>query len=323
MYLVTGCAGFIGFSVCLSLLKKNKKVIGVDSLNFYYSKGYKLNRLSILKKYSTFEFKLLDICENLKLRNLFSKYEITKVIHLAAQPGVVYSYKNPMSYNYNNTLATKSLINVIKIYKPKKFIFSSSSSVYGDQKKFPINENFKLKPKNFYAKTKVQCEKMIKKELNKLNISTIIVRPFTVYGPYGRPDMLILKMLNLIFKSKTINIYNYGKHLRDFTYIDDLVKIINILLNTNFNKIETFNICASKPIKILKVLELTKKNLNKEFSIKYCKKRKGEMNITYGSNKKLIKKINYKKFISVEKGIKKTIQWYKSFPKKKLFETYK
>ena len=323
MYLVTGCAGFIGFSVCQLLLKNNKKVIGIDSLNIYYSKSYKLNRLSILKKYNCFIFKKLDIFDNQKLFKLFDRYKITKVIHLAAQPGVVYSYKNPESYNHNNTLATKSLIDVIKIYKPNNFIFSSSSSVYGDQQKFPIKENFKLKPKNYYAKTKVKCEKMIKKELSKYNISTIIIRPFTVYGPYGRPDMLILKMLNFIFKSQTLKIYNYGKHLRDFTYIDDLVRIINILSNKKFNKIETFNICASKPIKILKVLEFTKKSLNKNFSIKYFKKRKGEMNITYGSNKKLIKEINYRKFISIETGIRKTINWYKRYPKKKLLDIYK
>tara|TARA_B100001175_G_scaffold251358_1_gene218693 strand:- start:3012 stop:3983 length:972 start_codon:yes stop_codon:yes gene_type:complete len=323
MYLVTGCAGFIGFSVCELLLKKNKEVIGVDSLNIYYSKSYKLKRLSILKKYKNFDFHKLDICKTKKLKNLFEANKIKNVIHLAAQPGVIYSYKNPKSYNYNNVQATKSLISVIKIFNPKNFIFSSSSSVYGDQNEFPIKENFKLKPKNYYAKTKVLCEKIIKEKIDTKKISTVIIRPFTVYGPYGRPDMLVLKMLSLINQFRPLNIYNHGKHLRDFTYIDDLAKIIFKLSRKKFFKIETFNICASRPIKIKKILSLTEKYLKKNFSINFHNKRKGEMNITYGSNKKLLKKINYKKFVSIEIGLKKTIDWYYRFSNKKIFEIYK
>tara|TARA_B110000027_G_C16122379_1_gene304065 strand:+ start:5886 stop:6857 length:972 start_codon:yes stop_codon:yes gene_type:complete len=323
MYLVTGCAGFIGFNTCELLLKNNKQVIGIDSLNIYYSQAYKLKRLSILKKYKNFDFYKFNLTDSNKLKKIFTNNKITHVIHLAAQPGVVYSYKNPKSYSYNNILATRSLIKILKIFEPNNFIFASSSSVYGDHKKFPIKENFKFKPKNHYAKTKVKCEKLIETEMKNTNISVKIIRPFTVYGPYGRPDMLILKMLSMIDKSKTLQIYNHGKHLRDFTYIYDLVKIIFQLSKITNSKIQIFNICASKPIEINYILTLTKKYLKKDFAIDLLRKRKGEMNITYGSNKKLLSYINCKKFTSIEDGIKKTIKWYKKFPQKKLFTNYK
>jgi UDP-glucuronate 4-epimerase len=323
MYLVTGCAGFVGFNTCELLLKNNKRVIGIDSLNIYYSKAYKLKRLSILKKNNNFEFHKFNLCDSNKLKEIFKNNKITHVIHLAAQPGVVYSYKNPKSYSFNNVSATKSLIKILKIFEPNNFIFSSSSSVYGDHKKFPIKENFRLIPKNHYAKTKVKCEKLIKTELKNTNISIKIIRPFTVYGPYGRPDMLIIKMLSLIDRAKALQVYNYGKHLRDFTYIYDLVNIIYQLSKKRDPKIQTFNICASKPIEINSILTLTKKYLKKDFKINFLRKRKGEMKITYGSNKKLLDYIKYKKFTSIEDGIKQTIKWYKNFPQKKLFTTYK
>tara|TARA_Y100000590_G_C15707321_1_gene1009100 strand:- start:1141 stop:2112 length:972 start_codon:yes stop_codon:yes gene_type:complete len=323
MFLVTGAAGFIGFHMCKFLLKKKFKVIGLDSLNNYYSKSFKLKRLSILKKERSFKFIKLDICKSNKLDQLFKKNNFKTIIHLAAQPGVVYSYEDPKSYTINNVNASKVLFELIKKYKIKNFIFTSSSSVYGDHKKYPINENFTFKPKNHYAKTKVKCEKIIKKVFKNFNINLKIIRPFTVYGPFGRPDMLILKMLSKIKNKKHIDIYNYGKHLRDFTYVDDVVRIIYKLSLREKKGIEVFNICASKPIEINNILEITKKILKKNIKIRLKRKRKGEMNITYGSNEKLLKKLKYKKFTEIESGLKKTIKWYKSFSNKKVLNRYK
>ncbi len=320
MYLITGCAGFIGYHMTNYLTRRNNKVIGVDSLNRYYSKDYKYERLKILKKNKRFKFYKIDLSNEKEIKNLLTEKKIKYVIHLAAQPGVIYSYKNPDSYYKNNVKATQNLVDLFNNKTIKNFIFVSSSSVYGDQKKYPIKENFKLIPKNYYAKTKITCEKIVTKGFAKNNIPFKIVRPFTVYGPYGRPDMLVLKYLTYSKSNKILKIFNFGKHLRDFTYVDDVVKIIYILSKKN-NGNKIYNICASKPIQIIQFLNIFKK-LNKFCpNIKYFKKRKGEMNITYGSNFRVKKDINYKNFVSIEAGLAKTISWYKLFKFKKILKT--
>ena len=323
MYLITGCAGFIGFHMCQYLLKKKLNVIGIDSINEYYSKKLKLNRLKLLKKNKTFKFNNINLCEKKKLERALRKTDNLKIIHFAAQPGVMYSYKNPKSYFANNILATKNLVEVSKKLNILQFLFISSSSVYGDKKKYPIKENTQLIPKNYYAKTKIQCENIIKKNFKKSNHSTKILRPFTVYGPFGRPDMLILKMLTYIRKNKELSIYNFGNYLRDFTYVEDVVEILFKLSLKKNLKIKTFNICASKPIKINDLLKIFKKFLKRSFKIKYFPKRKGEMLVTYGSNENLLKFINFRKFTTFNIGLKKTINWYKKYPHKNYFELHK
>ena len=323
MYVVTGCAGFIGFHLTKFLLNKNFEVIGIDSLNNYYSKKLKIERLNILKKEKKFNFFKIDLSNKKKINQLFNKLNKFKLIHLAAQPGVVYSFKNPESYYKNNVLATKVLVDEIKKKKIDQFIFVSSSSVYGNQKKYPIKEDAKLKPINYYASTKILCEKYIKNKLKYFNSSIKIIRPFTVYGPFGRPDMLILKYLNFIKRKKKIDIFNYGNHLRDFTYVNDVVRIIYQLSKIKNDKIQTFNICASKPIKIDKILNYFEKILNKRIPVNKKPKRVGEMDITFGSNNKLKKFIKFQNFISIKTGLKNTIEWYKKFKKKELFDLYK
>ena len=322
MYLVTGCAGFIGFHMCELLLSKGLEVIGIDNLNKYYSKDLKLKRLSVLNRKKLFKFFNIDLSKN-KIDKILSNKKNLKIIHFAAQPGVIYSYKNPKSYYENNILATNKLIESIKKIKIEHFIFISSSSVYGDQKKYPINEDAKLKSINYYAETKIQCEKKIRKHFKKCSHSTKILRPFTVYGPYGRPDMLILKMLTLIKKNKKVDIFNHGKHFRDFTYVGDVVKIVYQLANKKNKNIKTFNICASNPIEIKKIVQLFENLLNKKIPINSLPKRQGEMKITYGSNKYLLKFINFKNFTSINHGLRKTINWYKKFKYKKLLELHK
>ena len=323
MYLITGCAGFIGFSMCQYLLKKRYKVIGVDNLNQYYSKELKHERLNILKKNKNFSYQKIDLCNKKKINKLLYNLNDIKIIHFAAQPGVMYSYKNPKSYFDNNILATNNLVNESKKIKINQFIFISSSSVYGDKKKYPITENSKLSSINYYAETKNICERIVKKNQAYLSKSIKILRPFTVYGPFGRPDMLILKLLTHIKKKQKINIYNFGKYLRDFTYIDDVVKIIFELSNKENRKLKIYNICASRPIEINKILYLIKKYNKKIPIMKFMPKRKGEMLITYGSNKKLLNDIKFDKFTSVEEGLKKTIKWFKSFKNKKSLYLHK
>ena len=323
MYLITGCAGFIGFHMCQYLLKKKLNVIGIDSINQYYSKKLKLDRLSLLKKNKKFKFNNINLCDKKKLELVLRKTEDLKIIHFAAQPGVMYSYKNPKTYYENNILATKNLVDVSKKLKILQFLFISSSSVYGDKKKYPIKENVQLVPINYYAKTKIECENIVHKNFKNSNHSTKILRPFTVYGPFGRPDMLIIKMLTFIKKNKEIGIYNFGNYLRDFTYVEDVVEILFKLSLKKNLRIKTFNICASKPIKINDILKLVKKYLKRSFKIKYFPKREGEMLITYGSNKNLLRFIKFKKFTTFNVGLKKTINWYKKYSHKNYLELHK
>lgn len=323
MYLVTGCAGFIGFHFCKQLFKANVKVIGIDNLNSYYSRKYKQSRLKLLQKNKNFIFYKFDLNNESKLKKIFEQNKIKSVIHLAAQPGVIYSYSNPHSYTHNNVKATIALIDIVKKFKVKKFVFCSSSSVYGDQKKFPIKETFNRKPINYYAKTKIECEKIILKKFNNSKISVSIIRPFTVYGPYGRPDMLILKILKNNFYKKNLNIFDFGKHKRDFTYVEDVAKIIFKISKIFNKKINILNICSSNPVSVNYILEILKKKIKFKSKVFYFPKRKGEMQVTYGSNKNLLKNIKKFKFTSINTGLNNTINWFENFKNKEFLKIHK
>ena len=230
--LVSGSSGFIGFHLVQKLIKKNI-VIGIDNHNNYYSKKIKNNRLEKLLKKRRYIFKKIDLNSSDKLENIFKKFRPQIVYHLAGQPGVIYSLKNSKIYFVNNVTATKSISEISKKYNVEKFIFGSSSSVYGDQQKFPIKETFKVNPKNPYAKTKLKSEQIIIKKFSKSKTQYTIFRFFTVFGPFGRPDMFIHKFLNSIKKKQTIKLFNNGLNFRDFTYVDDLVEILNKNITKN------------------------------------------------------------------------------------------
>jgi len=310
--LVTGSSGFIGYHLARELLKKNNQVIGIDNNNNYYSNVIKKNRLKKLKKYKNFFFHELNIINQKKLATIFKKHKPSIVIHLAGQPGVLYSLKNPGIYLTNNVKATESICKTSKMYNVKKFIFGSSSSVYGDQKIFPIKEKFKTNPKNPYAKTKLKAEKIVITKFKNSLTKYLIFRFFTVYGPFGRPDMFIHKLLNSIKTGKKIKLYNKGLNFRDFTYIDDVVKIlIQSLKIAGTNKI--MNICRSKPIRTINLVSLIKKIYNKNFIVNNIGFVKGEMLKTHGCNKFL--KSNFKKiqFTDIQQGLKKTILIFKKY----------
>ena len=310
--IVTGAAG-IGFHLCKNLLKNKKiTVIGIDNVNSYYSKSIKKKRILLLKK-NNFIFKKIDLINKKKLDLIIKKFNPETIYHLAGQPGVLYSFKNPNSYKINNITATKVLCKISKKYKIKNFIFGSSSSIYGDHKKFPIKENFKKKPKNYYAITKYKCEKIVEKSFKLSPVNYKIFRFFTVYGPFGRPDMFIHKLLNALKKNKQINIHNKGKNLRDFTYIDDVVKIL-----ANFsiisNKIKILNIARSKPVKNIDLInEIKKIYRQKKENFNFIKTVKGEMLKTHGCNKKLINNFKKFKFTKLNEGLVKTIKIFKKY----------
>jgi len=312
--LVSGSAGFIGYHLVSGLTTNIKNtVIGIDSVNGYYSTKVKKLRLKILKQKKNFNFKKINLENTKKLEIVIKNFQPDTVFHIAGQPGVLYSFKNPLSYKKNNINATKNLSLICKKYKIKKFIFASSSSVYGDQKKFPIKENFKKNPKNYYAKTKLKCEQIVKKIFNKSDTEYMIYRFFTVYGPVGRPDMFIHKFLNSIKKDKRIYLHNNGMNYRDFTYVDDLIKILTLTMK-KIPSDKILNICRSNPIKTTRLVNLINKiygnNTNKIVNTGFVK---GEMLKTHGSNKLLKKNFKNLKFTNLDFGLKKTIAAYKKF----------
>ena len=312
-YLVTGAAGFIGFHLSKNLCKDKESIIlGIDSFHSYYSLKLKKLRVTLLKSNSNFSFSKIDLTNQKKLENIISEFKPDIIYHLAGQPGVIYSFKNPKSYLDNNILATKNIITCIKKINFTKFIFASSSSVYGDKRNFPVGENFKLKPKNLYARTKQICERIIFNNLDKKKF--LIFRFFTVYGPLGRPDMFLASTLKKLSNNSPITIYNNGNHYRDFTYVAD---VVNILIKSIFNdtplRHRIFNICASQPVKLLDLLRIINLKIKNKSKIFFKKKRKGEMIKTYGSNKLLKKTFKFKKFVNIKDGLNKTILSFKKY----------
>jgi UDP-glucuronate 4-epimerase len=307
-YLLTGSSGFIGFHLAKELLRNpSNKVYGLDSLNKYYSISLKKKRTNILKKKKNFKFLNINLCNYNLSKKIILEIKPNFIFHLAGQPGVIYSFKDPASYKNNNILATKNLLKIIRLIKVKKFIFSSSSSVYGEQKKFPIKENFKLNPINYYAVTKLKCEDLIRKKLKELKIPYIIFRLFTVYGPIGRPDMFIYSAVKKINKRKLITLYNHGKSLRDFTYIDDVIKVFIKSISKKISNNPIVNICSSNPINILKITNIIGKLLRKKIRIQFRNSRKGEIDKTHGSNILLKRIFKIKKFTHITKGLRNII----------------
>ena len=308
---LTGAAGFIGFSLSLELLKKKYTVYAIDNLDNYYSLKLKKKRLSILKKYKNFYFKKIDISNKKILNNYLKNKNFDVVFHLAAQAGVRYSIINPKKYIKTNLKGFRNILHSLKNKHFKNLFYASSSSVYGDTKSFPVRENFKLNPKNLYAKTKIQNEKDAKKFKNSYKKNIVGLRFFTVYGEWGRPDMMILKLLSHMKKNKIFELNNSGDHYRDFTYINDVTKILIKILNKNFFKYDVYNICSSKPLFIKNVIKQFKNFTNYNL-IKNVKKNKLDVYKTYGDNKRIKKLVNVNRYTDFKKGLFNTIKWYKN-----------
>ncbi len=318
--LITGSAGFIGFHLSLKLLNKGNTVIGVDNLNNYYDVSLKKNRNKILKKYTKYIFYKLDLKNKNQLNKVFKKNKIDCVINLAAQAGVRYSLINPKSYIESNINGFFNLIETTKNYKVKNFIYASTSSVYGMQKKFPLKENFDTShPIQLYAATKKSNELIANVYSHLFKLNTIGLRFFTVYGPWGRPDMALFKFTKNIIEGKKIKVFNHGKHIRDFTYVDDVINIIykiisknsKIKRSNNFSKI--YNVGNGKKIKLKKYIDIIEKNLKKKSKKKFLSLQKGDVIKTHCDNRLLKREYNYSPKINVEQGVKKFLEWYRSY----------
>ena len=307
--LVTGAVGFIGFSLCESLIKKKHKVFGIDNFDTYYSIEIKKKRLKILNKNKNFYFKKIDITQRSGLFNFFKKKKIDIIIHLAAQAGVRYSLINPKKYVDVNILGFLNIIELAKEKKIKKFIYASSSSVYGDNKKFPLSENQSLNPKNIYGLSKQMNEQIASMYSKFFDLKCIGLRFFTIYGEWGRPDMFLFKLFKASQQNKKFYLNNYGNHKRDFTYVKDAVKIVLKLVNYKIVNNEIFNICSNKPIKILDIIKYFKKKNNVE--VKLIEMHRADVKDTHGDNKKIKKALKRIKFSKFYRCLETTYEWYK------------
>tara|TARA_B100000989_G_scaffold298168_1_gene286408 strand:+ start:11127 stop:12092 length:966 start_codon:yes stop_codon:yes gene_type:complete len=316
--LITGVVGFIGFSLAIKLLNEKHSVTGIDNFDDYYSIKLKKKRLNHLKKYKEFNFKKFDII-NLNSFKCLNKYEFDHIFHFAAQAGVRYSAINPDKYIRTNILGTINLFKFASKKKIKSTFFASSSSVYGDSKKFPLKENNNLYPKNIYATSKVVNEISAKSFSKKFNMKIYGLRFFTIYGEWGRPDMLLFKIFKCALTNRKLELNNSGNHYRDFTYINDVVEILYLLMKKKKNKYyDIYNICSNKPQNINKIISFFKTYLS-NLKILNIPKNKLDVLKTHGDNKKIIKFLKFKKFTKFESAFIRTFMWYKINNKKLIF----
>ena len=323
-FLVTGNAGFIGFHICQKLLERGDTVVGLDNLNQYYDIGLKRSRLKILKKIGIskkkYFFHKIDLLNRKKIQKIFRKYKFDRVIHLAAQAGVRYSLKNPEAYIKSNQVGFFNVIDLACKFKVPHFIYASSSSVYGDNRKLPFREQSNTdQPRQIYAVTKKSNELMAHSYSSLYKLKTTGLRYFTVYGPWGRPDMALFKFTKNILQKKKITVFNKGNHQRDFTYIDDVVNLTLLASDriSHFNKNKTpfkiFNIGNNSPIKLNKFINIIEKILKIKSRKNMINLQKGDMVNTYSNSSKIFKKFNYSITSNHYENIAKFIHWYKNY----------
>ncbi|MFC1478334.1 SDR family NAD(P)-dependent oxidoreductase [Candidatus Margulisiibacteriota bacterium] len=311
--LVTGAAGFIGFHVSKALLNKGIKVIGIDNLNSYYDVKLKKARLKILKKDTGFTFIKLDLCNYQKLKKVFKKYSFTKICNLAAQAGVRYSLKNPFEYQRSNLEGFLNIIELAKEFKIEKFVYASSSSVYGGNTKTPFSiKDDVSRPVSFYGATKRANELIAYTYHHLYNLPVVGLRFFTVYGPWGRPDMAYYGFTKAILEGRSIDVYNYGKMKRDFTYIDDIVEGVLNSLEKPFDS-EIFNLGNSNTVELLYFIECLEKGLNIKADKKMLPIQPGDVPETFADIEYSREKLGFAPKTNIEEGISSFLEWYKDY----------
>ncbi len=311
--LVTGSAGFIGFHVAKELLERGEKVVGLDSVNDYYSQELKWDRNSILEEYQEFDFYRLDISDLEGLEKIFEDNDIERICHLAAQAGVRYSVENPHAYERSNLQAFTNILEMARHNDIDNLVYASSSSVYGGNEDIPyavgddVNE-----PVSYYAATKVANEVMAHSYNHLYDIPCTGLRFFTVYGPWGRPDMAMFKFTDLIAEGEPIEVYNYGDMKRDFTYIDDIVDGVISSLNNSFDY-EIFNLGNNTPVELMEFIEMLESAIGVEAEKDMKPMQPGDMKITYADISKSKEKLGFEPETDLKEGIEKFVDWYKDY----------
>lgn len=331
--LITGAAGFIGFHLSKKLLDHSYQIIGIDNLNDYYDPNLKQSRLEILGEYNNFNFHKVDLKDKVAVDNIFETYQPTHVINLAAQAGVRYSIENPYAYVDSNLTGFMNILEACRNYPVEHLLYASSSSVYGGNKVAPFSTNHNVDhPVSLYAATKKSNELMAHTYSHLYGIPTTGLRFFTVYGPYGRPDMAYFSFTKDILAGKPIKVFNHGKMERDFTYIDDIVEgIVKLIdkapdpnkdwdeskddLSTSFAPYKIYNIGNNNPVQLMRFINALESALGKEAEKVYMDMQPGDVLRTYADVSDLERDINFKPSTSIEDGLKKFVEWYEEYYK--------
>ena len=329
IYLITGSAGFIGFHLSKLLLEKGQKVIGVDCITDYYDVKLKKARLEILNNYSNFVELKTNIANEKELNTIFKEYEIDYVIHLAAQAGVRYSIEDPKSYLNSNIIGTFNILECIRKNKILHTLIASTSSVYGSNILMPFDEKQKTNTQvSFYAASKKACEVMSHSYSHIYDLPITNFRFFTVYGPWGRPDMALFKFVKNMKENKPIDIYNHGKMKRDFTYIDDIVNAIFLLTDCipeKNNPVATFdslsdvapwrvvNIGNSKVQDLMEFVKEIEKNLGYSSKKNFLPMQIGDVKETFANCELLYKLTGFIPNTNISHGIKQFCSWYENY----------
>jgi len=311
--LVTGAAGFIGFHTAKALLERGTRVIGIDNLNTYYDVSLKKARLAQLISHDNFTFYHENINNFDALQKIFSQNHIDKICNLAAQAGVRYSIENPFTYQESNIKGFLNLLEMARKFPVHNFVFASSSSVYGNNTKLPFSVEVNVDtPISLYAATKRSDELMAFTYSHLYNIPLTGLRYFTVYGPWGRPDMALFIFTRAILNEMPIDIYNFGKMKRDFTYIDDIVDGTLSSLDNPF-KYELFNLGNSKTVQLMDLITLIEEELGIEAKKKFLPLQPGDVPETYADIEKTKKMLAFNPKTSIRTGIKRFLDWYHDY----------
>ncbi len=334
--LITGAAGFIGFNLSKKIIENGKKIIGLDNFNSYYDPKLKEARYKKLLKISQennikIDFYKENLENNEKLENIFSKHNISIVINLAAQAGVRYSIKNPSAYIQSNLVGFGNILECCRKYQIKHLIYASSSSVYGGNTKMPFSENDAVDhPISLYAASKRSNELMAHTYSHLYQLPTTGLRFFTVYGPWGRPDMALFLFVKAILEDKPINVFNNGDMTRDFTYIDDITESLlrlidkspkslnsidknNLKPSFSWSPFRIFNIGNSNPTKLIDYINTIESSLNKKAAINFLPMQKGDVEATFADTTSLENWIDFKPNTPISKGVSEFVSWFREF----------
>ena len=313
--LVTGAAGFIGAALSLRLLERGDDVIGVDNLNDYYDVTLKHARLARLTPYKNFKFIQLNIADRDGMESVFSTEKFQRVVNLAAQAGVRYSITNPHVYAESNLIGFLNILEGCRNHDVEHLIYASSSSVYGANTKLPFSTDDKVdNPVSLYAATKKANELMAHSYSHLYDFSTTGLRFFTVYGEWGRPDMSPCIFARQIMADKPIDLFNYGKHSRDFTYIDDIVEgILRVIDTPPTAKYRIYNMGNSQPEELLTFIDTLEKHLGKTAVKNLLPMQAGDVQDTYADVSDLMRDFDYSPQTPLDVGMEKFVNWYKNF----------
>ncbi len=326
--LVTGTAGFIGNHLALRLLERGDEVIGIDNLNDYYDVNLKLDRLKRVEDYDSFTDIRLDLADRSGMEEVFKKYQPQKVVNLAAQAGVRYSIENPHAYIDSNIVGFINILEGCRHHNVEHLVYASSSSVYGANESMPFSVHDNVDhPLSLYAASKKANELMAHTYSNLYQLPTTGLRFFTVYGPWGRPDMALFLFTKAILKGEKIKVFNYGKHRRDFTYIDDIVEGVIRTLDhtaqpnpdwtgmkpdpgTSKAPWRVYNIGNQSPVELMDYIETLEKFLGKTAEKELLPLQPGDVPDTYADVEALVQDVGYKPNTTIEQGIERFVSWY-------------